>query len=784
MTMAVATHLVSLLLLLVYILTGCHAQTPANITLGSSLTTATNSSWVSPSGDFAFGFHLLDDGLFLLGIWFNKIHERTLVWSANRDDPAPDGSTVSLTSSGSLLLTYPNQSILQIYADAPVSSASMLDNGNFVLWSSASRVLWQSFEHPTDTLLPGQAIPAGDTRLFSNANGTVDYSVGNFQLEVQSVDGNMGLFAFRFSDSGYWWSGTASQKNVSLVFNETTALMYMTNSTSIIFPMTVDVPAPVNNSYHRATLDDTGNFQQYAYSKVNGTGWRSIWRAIQEPCTVNGICGVYGYCTSPSNQSAACSCLPGYSLIDPNVPSKGCHPDVPLVQCGNTSSETEYHVEVIDDADIPNDIFAEFSRLYGYDLDGCIKAVQSDCYSMAATYTTDKVCRKKRIPFMNARKSSPSTTGIKAIIKVPVKTGVPAKGKGSSSTVLLACLSVVTFLALLFATIVIYQNLAVPLMGSSKQGPSGQSLEINLRTFTYKELHKATDGFRHLLGRGGSGSVYSGTLFFEDQEMEIAVKKLERVEHGDREFLTEVRAIGHTHHRNLVRMLGFCNEQSHRLLVYELMKNGSLSSFLFRNTEKPSWNHRAEIVLEIARGLLYLHEECETQIIHCDIKPHNVLLDQNFHAKISDFGIAKLLKKDQTRTDTDIRGTMGYIAPEWLKFASVTAKVDVYSFGVMLLEIICCRRHIELERMGEESEDNELVLTDWVLHCLRSGKLELAVNHDPQILGDIKRFERMALVGLWCVDPDPVLRPTMKRVIQMLEGTIEASVPPLATAQS
>ncbi|KAL6343588.1 hypothetical protein AAG906_024953 [Vitis piasezkii] len=135
--------------------------------------------------------------------------------------------------------------------------------------------------------------------------------------------------------------------------------------------MTRDVPTPVNIYYHRATIEDTGNFQQYVYNKVNGTGWRSIWRAIEEPCTVNG-----------------------------------CRPDVSVEQCANTPSETEYRVEVIHDTDIKNDIFAELTRLYDYDLDRCIKAVQDDCYCVAATYTTkDNVCSKKRIPFMNARKS-------------------------------------------------------------------------------------------------------------------------------------------------------------------------------------------------------------------------------------------------------------------------------------------------------------------------------------------------------------------------------------------
>lgn len=154
-------------------------------------------------------------------------------------------------------------------------------------------------------------------------------------------------------------------------------------------------------------------------------------------------------------------------------------------------------------------------------------------------------------------------------------------------------------------------------------------------------------------------------------------------------------------------------------------------------------------------------------------------LDMNYTPKIADFGLSKLLNRDQTRTDTNIRGTMGYMAPEWLRFAPVTSKVDVFSFGVMLFEIICGRRHIELSRVEEESEADDLVLSDWILSCLTSGKLEKVVEHGPDLLADFKRFERMCLVGLWCISREPLLRPSMKKVTQMLEGTIEVRVPPL-----
>lgn len=168
----------------------------------------------------------------------------------------------------------------------------------------------------------------------------------------------------------------------------------------------------------------------------------------------------------------------------------------------------------------------------------------------------------------------------------------------------------------------------------------------------------------------------------------MAVKKLNRmVEDGEKEFKTEVSAIARTHHKNLVQLLGYYDEGEQRVLVYEYMSNGTLASFLFGNN-RPSWNQRSHIALGIAKALWYLHEECTTQIIHCDIKPQNVLLDDYYNARISDFGLAKLLMVNQSRTNTGIRGTKGYVSPEWFRNTTVTTKVDVYSFGVLLLEII------------------------------------------------------------------------------------------------
>ncbi|KAI4317806.1 hypothetical protein L6164_025646 [Bauhinia variegata] len=777
-----STNFLPCFLVLVSYMNGLYAQNSTSvIDLNTSITAGSDSSWKSPSGDFEFGFYHIPNGFYLLGIWYGKIPERTLVWY--HSPPVEAKSLIQLTSGGHLVLTYPNGSVFQqIDNGNSATSASMQNDGNFALMDSNLGFVWSSFDFPSDTMLPGQVLKK-DQVLYSKGKGDSNYSPGKFAVIMQS-DGNLLLKAYQYPDPAYWYSSTTSYSEVSLVFNISGFLNLESGNTNI-YLLTRNTPGSVDDYYFRATVDENGNFQQYAYHRRNQSGWKRVWRAIDDPCRVNAICGVNVMCTSPDNEAIRCDCLPGYIPLDPNDVSQGCHPRAEVDYCAKPSMRN-FKLEVIDDADLQFDGYTDYGRQHNVDFEDCKKSIMDDCSIMVATFNTStSTCIRKRMPLLNARKSS-SSKQMKALVKVPDDIKVPAILRGSDQKnfdvrlFLKVMLAVTATLACLFGALAVYYHPLARRLMRRRRSMNASAIGINFREFTFQELHEATDGFSRTLGRGSSGKVYRGTLIIEDAEIAVAVKKLEKkIEKSEHEFLTELKVIGRTHHRNLVRLLGFCVEESHRLLVYELMPNGALSTFLFGKENRPRWGQRVEMALGITRGLLYLHEGCDSSIIHCDIKPQNVLLDANYTAKIADFGLSKLLNKEQSRTNTNFRGTIGYIAPEWLKGAPITAKVDIFSYGVLLLEIICCRRHVESSELAEESEQEDGVLSKWVLRCMVSKKLELVVEHDLEALNDFKRFEQMALVGLWCVHPDPALRPSMKQVMQMLEGTMEVGIPPL-----
>ncbi|CAD6239515.1 unnamed protein product [Miscanthus lutarioriparius] len=290
------------------------------------------------------------------------------------------------------------------------------------------------------------------------------------------------------------------------------------------------------------------------------------------------------------------------------------------------------------------------------------------------------------------------------------------------------------------------------------------------KRYSHSDLKKITRGFKEKLGEGGYGTVFKGTL--PDGHM-VAVKLLKGSKGNGEEFLNEVTtSIGRTSHVNIVSLFGFCLQGSKRALVYEYMANGSLEKYIYSESLKSAlgWEKLRKIAIGIAHGLEYLHQGCSTRIIHFDIKPHNILLDEDFCPKIADFGLAKLCHvKDSALSMGDARGTIGFIAPEvfYRGFGVVSTKSDVYSYGMMILQMVSGR--------GNTENSSETYFTDWIYDCMLKDLQSHEVTSELE-----ETAKQIALVGLWCIQMAPgSRRPSMNTVTEMLEKNInELKMPP------
>ncbi|XP_074365444.1 LEAF RUST 10 DISEASE-RESISTANCE LOCUS RECEPTOR-LIKE PROTEIN KINASE-like 2.3 isoform X1 [Apium graveolens] len=292
--------------------------------------------------------------------------------------------------------------------------------------------------------------------------------------------------------------------------------------------------------------------------------------------------------------------------------------------------------------------------------------------------------------------------------------------------------------------------------------------------YNYSQIKKFTKGFSEKLGEGGFGTVYKGKL---RSGLVVAIKILTKSKTSGQDFINEVGTIGMIHHVNIVRLVGFCVEGSKRALIYEFMPNGSLDKYIFlEGGGTPTLNCEKiyEISCKVAYGIEYLHRGCDMQILHFDIKPHNILLDENFNPKISDFGLAKLRATDQSIvTMTAARGTMGYMAPElfYKNIGAVSYKADVYSFGMLLLEMAGRRKNLN----PFKDQISQIYFPSWIYDQISQGKeIEMEeVNENEKEL-----VKKMIIVAMWCIQMNPSERPSMSNVIEMLEGDVELLVIP------
>nr|XP_019709618.1 G-type lectin S-receptor-like serine/threonine-protein kinase LECRK3 isoform X6 [Elaeis guineensis] len=414
--------------IILLILGPAYAQT---VSLGSSLTAQTGqtTAWFSPSGDYAFGFRPFETNVshFLLAIWFDKVENKTVVWYARRCRPVQAGATVELATDGKLSLKDRDaKEVWNVKANGTVTYAAMLDNGNFVLASGDGSVRWQSFDNPSDTILPSQVLGPG--KELRSRLTDADYSGGRFELSIQS-DGNLTFYPVEIISGlkydPYWSSGTGGNGS-QLVFDESgTVYLALTNNT-VLINFTSGMIGSIGDFYQRATLDPDGVFRQYIYPKNTTTsgGWTVVDFQPPDICreltttTGSGACGLNSYCVSGGgNRSVDCECPPGYSLEDPSRKYKGCFPNFTAQICGTNESVTEtlFELREVINVDWPLSAYEHSSPI---DEDRCKRRCLGDCNCAVAVYQVDgRNCWKKRLPLTNGKMGS--YVDRKAFIKVP-----------------------------------------------------------------------------------------------------------------------------------------------------------------------------------------------------------------------------------------------------------------------------------------------------------------------------------------------------------------------------
>ncbi|ESQ31951.1 hypothetical protein EUTSA_v10003657mg [Eutrema salsugineum] len=752
---------------------------------------------------------------FLLSIWFAKLPgDPAIVWSPNRNSPVSKEAVLELEATGNLVLS--DQTTIVWTSNTSnhgVKSAVMSESGNFLLLGTevtAAQAIWQSFSQPADTLLPNQQLTVS-LELTSNPSPSRH---GHYSLKMlqQHTSLSLGLTYNINLDphANYsYWSGP----EISNVTGDVTAILDDTGSFKIVYGESstgavyvYKNPADENRNYNnssnsrltrkpilrRLVLEDNGNLRLYQWDNdMNGSSqWVPEWAAVSNPCDIAGTCG-NGVCNlDRTKKHADCFCLPGSVKLPDQENAKLCSDNSSLVQeCeSNINRNGTFKISTVQET---NYYFSERSVIENYSDIGnvrkCGDMCLSNCKCVASVYGLDDekpYCWILKSLNFGGFRDPGSTLFVKTRANESYPSNSNHHGNDSKShgshglrqKVLVIPIVVGMLVLVALLGMLLYYN--VDRKRTLKKAAKNSLILCDSPvSFTYRDLQNSTNNFSQLLGSGGFGTVYKGIIAGETL---VAVKRLDRVlSHGEREFITEVNTIGSMHHMNLVRLCGYCSEDSHRLLVYEYMINGSLDKWIFSSSDRTArlldWQTRFEIAVATAQGIAYFHEQCRNRIIHCDIKPENILLDENFCPKVSDFGLAKMMGREHSQVVTMIRGTRGYLAPEWVSNRPITVKADVYSYGMLLLEIVGGRRNLD---MSFDAED--FFYPGWAYKELTNGTALKVVDRRLQGVAEEEEVVKALKVAFWCIQDEVSVRPSMGEVVKLLEGSSdEINLPPM-----
>ncbi|CAL5391331.1 unnamed protein product [Camellia sinensis] len=758
-------------------------------TISANQSLSGNQTITSAGGNFELGFYKPgNSSYYYISMWYAKVSTLTIVWVANRDNPISDKySSVLKILDGNLVLLNESQRLIWSTNQNSTTSNSVVavlgDDGNLILrdGSNSSQPIWQSFDHPAHTWLPGAKIAYNKLtnthqRLTSWKNSE-DPSTGLYSL---NLDANNSQYVIFWNGSKQYWSSgpwngqffsSVPEMRTHYVFN----FSYLDNENESYFTYSLYDPSII----FRFIMDISGQVQELTWLESTKQ-WNFFWAQPRQQCEVYDFCGQYGICNNIIQPF--CNCLTGFnpkSLNDWNLSdfSGGCVRRTEL-QCGNSTAANQEKDRFWE---ISNSKLPEFPQFVAVgSAADCESSCLNNCSCTAYSYDSNE-CSIWIGKLMNMQDGGGNTLYLRLASSEFPK---PKSKKGIIIGAVVGSIALEVVLVLVCVVLLKRQNRIVAtsclLWRNTSRWLSFLHEERmatvygSLVAFRYKDLQKATKNFSEKIGEGGFGSVFKGTL--PDSTI-IAVKKLKSINQEEKQFQVEVSTLGTIQHVNLVRLCGFCSEGKRKLLVYDYMQSGSLDSHLFHEKESKvlDWQKRYQIALGTARGLAYLHENCRDCIIHCDIKPANILLDVDFRPKVADFGLAKLLGREFSRVLTAMRGTTGYLAPEWILGVAITTKADVYSYGMMLFELISGRRNTD------QSEERIVKFFPvWAASVVINGGDVLSLlDHRLEKHVDVEEVWRICKVACWCIQDDENDRPSMGQVVQILEGILDVEPSPI-----
>ncbi|CAL1397855.1 unnamed protein product [Linum trigynum] len=756
-------------------------------------------SLVMSKGDkFALGFFSPGRSSYrYLGIWYHNKPGQAPVWVANRNSPINGNSGVLysnlfLYSSIDQELPVWSANISRVFSEGPCF-AQLLDSGNLVLFQGTSNrtIVWQSFDHPTDTLLAGMKMgldrETGFNRIGTSWRSADDPGTGDFSYKL-NPNGSPQFFIYHRGRIPNWRTLPWPWRIDHPLYSDS----FVNNEQGIHYSFIPSDPSIVM----MWRIDSSGTIMAVTWDEVDGR-WKEFYTVTLRKCNAYGHCGAYAKCEPSSPYLSECVCLPGY---EPSSPSRlllgdsygGCVRK--RLKSSSFCEPGEGFVRVAN-VKVPDTSAAVWVGM-GLNEVNCEHECRKNCSCSA--YATPNIVGKgtgcltwngELIDTVNL-----PAPDIAIYVRVDANELVPLQSSGYHELklqldVLIPSVASAWLVGVLFAYSWIMRikkwrkrkanekrirNFFQSGEDGSKYFPDSSVIKETERSRIYPELpffslstiHAATNNFspRNKLGQGGFGSVYKGKL---NSGEEVAVKRSPKnSRHGLEQFKSEVFLIAKLQHRNLVKLHGCCIEEQEQMLVYEYLPYKSLDSLLFIDKTRShflDWSKRFNIIVGVARGILYLHQDSRCRIIHGDLKTSNVLLDAELNPKISDFGMARVLEGDKVEGRTRrIGGTYGYMSPEYAYLGKFSVKSDVFSFGVMLLEIVT-----GVKITGFSQEDPALNLIGYVWELWKEQRVMEVVDPALEVSNGALRCIH---IGLLCLEKDPVDRPHMQAVVVMLNS--------------